>query len=516
MFMKCLLLASYLLLAYLPLWAQLDNTFSGNGKVTAKIAGQPTYGYDMVIQPDQNILVAGSFDYGATTGFAVMRFTPDGTLDQSFGSGGKVSLIFPNYIFGPVKVGLQSTKKIVLMGEFGLPNEGREAVLVRLTPNGALDLSFSPTGYIVIPEPIQAYAMAIQPDDKILVGGNGGPGLGVNIFRYSPDGVMDTQFGTNGLATVAGGSINGMCVGSGRIFTVGGGTGANWTQVSCFTSNGFPDPHFGSGGVTPVNANGHDVTSLSGVNVTADGFILAVGEFLPTGNNTHYRLLVVRLRPDGLLDPAFSGNGKLGVPFPSGSVFGTGVLMDFQGLIYAAGVVESAGGGVNKFGLCRVNMNGTLDTRFGDVGVLTTGWSGVYADANAIAQQSNGKIVLAGSAGAIAVARYNNPFIPPPPPVVTALDSGAVESERRANLGSATAVRVFPNPVRSMLKVQGLDVQGSAILLVRDAVGKTMMSVKVERQSEYSLDVHRLGAGMYFLEVVSGDGPKSFPFVKEP
>jgi hypothetical protein len=77
-------------------------------------------------------------------------------------------------------------------------------------------------------------------------------------------------------------------------------------------------------------------------------------------------------------------------------------------------------------------------------------------------------------------------------------------------------VRIFPNPVGSVLRVQGLDASGAINLVVRDAAGRTLMSVKLEQQNEYSLDVHRLAAGTYFLEVTTEGSRKSFPFVKVP
>jgi len=482
--------------------------------VLAKIGSFTTAGSDMLIQPDQNIVVAGYYDDGSTTGFAVMRFLPNGTLDPNFGSGGKVSIAFANYIFGSVKVGIQTTQKLVLMGEFGLPNEGREAVLVRLAADGSLDLGFSPTGYLVIPAPIQAYAMAIQADDKILVGGNGS-GNGVDVARYSADGVLDNTFGTNGLATLTGGPVNAMTVdGAGRIITVGGGGATAFTQVSCFTHTGFPDPQFGVGGVTPVSV-GNSPVFLDAVSMQTDGYILAAGQYLPSGTNTKYRFMIVRLRPDGSLDPGFSGNGKQNVAFPSASAFATAVLQDWQGFIYAAGIVEPTNGAVHTFGLCRLTVNGALDTRFGTIGVLTTGWSGQSANATAFAQQQNGKLVVAGYAGLYdAVARYNNPFVLSPPPFVTSSDPGSI-----SQLGSGlapTGLRVFPNPVRSLLHVQGLDAKSSTLLLVRDAAGNALMSVKLEQQSEYSLDVHRLEPGTYFLELTAEGGRKSFPFVKAP
>ena len=517
--MKNWLVAGLLLLACLPLRAQLDATFSGDGKVNANIGSFPTTGSDMLIQPDQNILVAGYYYDGSSVGIglALMRFTTVGTLDPNFGSGGKVSFIFPNRIAGVIKVGVQSTKNIVVLAAFQTGNTSSEPVLFRFTPNGSPDLTFSPTGYKILSSLVEATAIAIQTDDKILVGGGGGPGLGVNIYRYSPDGVLDTQFGNNGLATVAGAGITAMTIGSGRIVTVGHGVGGNWTQVSCFSSAGFPDANFGHGGVTPVNVNGNDETFLNGVFVTPDDFVLAVGLFIPAGTNTVQRFLIVRLRPDGLLDPSFAGNGKLGVPFPSSASFGESILQDWQGFIYAAGAVDPFGG-KEKFGICRVTVNGVLDTRFGTNGLFTFGWSGQDAGALAIAQQSNGKLVVAGDADAdgFAVARLNNPFVPPPPPVVTALDSSAVVGNRAVFGSAAGVVKLFPNPVTSMLRVQGLNAQGSTVLLVRDAGGKTLMSVKVEQQSEYSLDVHRLTAGTYFLELITGGRQAIFPFVKAP
>lgn len=95
----------------------LDNTFSLDGIVTTDF-GRSEYGFSVAIQPDGKIAVGGYTEYGgiSSSDFAIARYNADGTLDNSFGTNGKVTTDFVyGYDYG-YYAGIQPNGRIILAG----------------------------------------------------------------------------------------------------------------------------------------------------------------------------------------------------------------------------------------------------------------------------------------------------------------------------------------------------------------------------------------------------------------
>jgi uncharacterized delta-60 repeat protein len=131
-----------------------------------------------------------------------------------------------------------------------------------------------------------------------------------------------------------------------------------------------------------------------------DGKIIAVGaDEGHAGSN----FALARYNANGTLDTSFSGDGRQTSDF-GGFEEARGVALQADGKIVAVGAAGS------YFAIARYNSNGTLDTTFSGDGRQTTNFGGDFDQANAVALQSDGKIVVVGSGGpdtAFAVARYN-------------------------------------------------------------------------------------------------------------
>jgi uncharacterized delta-60 repeat protein len=167
--------------------------------------------------------------------------------------------------------------------------------------------------------------------------------------------------------------------------------------------DGTLDPTFGTNGKTTTSfTRGDDFAT--GVVVQADGKIVAAG--LAAGGDERFAL--ARYNTDGTLDATFSGDGKLVTNFTSGRDFAWDVAFQADGKIVAAGL--AAGGLRGSFALARYNPDGTLDTAFGGDGRVTTQLTALHDAATAVAVQSDGKVVVAGAAHDdtfFALARYN-------------------------------------------------------------------------------------------------------------
>jgi uncharacterized delta-60 repeat protein len=182
----------------------LDGTFGNAGMVTTQTGTGDYYGAanSVMVQPDGKIVLAG---LERSAGYAVVRYNPDGSLDPSFGSGGKVTT---SGGFG-YSAALQRDGKIIVAGYGGTTQQSFS--LARFNSNGSLDSSFGNGGKVTTPILSSAIGLsvALQPDGKIVEAGlaadpqSGNPAEYIALARYNTNGSLDSAFGTGGKLTTA-------------------------------------------------------------------------------------------------------------------------------------------------------------------------------------------------------------------------------------------------------------------------------------------------------------------------
>jgi len=161
----------------------LDKTF-GSAGTAASVASASA----LLLQSDGEIVIAGALTSkinaaSATNdlGFGIVRYSADGVLDQSFGSGGVVPVDFGTNapVSGAFAVAIQSNGDLVAAGAAaGAFFENKETSafgLTRLTSAGKLDTTFGSAGRVITSLASNAYSwvpsLAIQSDGKIVVAG---------------------------------------------------------------------------------------------------------------------------------------------------------------------------------------------------------------------------------------------------------------------------------------------------------------------------------------------------------
>jgi uncharacterized delta-60 repeat protein len=166
-----------------------DNSFDGDGQVITNINGHDIP-YGLALQPDGKIIVAGraSPDYNSNpANFALVRYNPNGSLDSTFDGDGRVSTSLGNSTVA-FDVLVQNDGKIVA-GGWALNPASNDITVARYLPNGALDTSFDGNGVAFTDIENRsdiAYAVALQADGKILVGGTSGTsGQNFVVARYN-------------------------------------------------------------------------------------------------------------------------------------------------------------------------------------------------------------------------------------------------------------------------------------------------------------------------------------------
>lgn len=174
----------------------LDSSFDGDGKLTTDFLQNADAAKAAALQPDGKILVAGeSYDISTSQDFAVARYNQNGSLDTTFGEGGKIRVHLGNTTgndYGRA-IALQSNGKILVGGVSGFIPNGEDFGLIRLNPNGTLDTNFGNGGKIITEfgdgARSVANAVLLQPDGKAVVAGWAAATLSFNadfaVARYN-------------------------------------------------------------------------------------------------------------------------------------------------------------------------------------------------------------------------------------------------------------------------------------------------------------------------------------------
>ena len=443
----------------------LDTSFGTGGIQTTPIGTGSDFAFAVAIQTDGKIVAAGQGTSGPSTVVAVARYTIDGALDPSFGTGGKQTTDIGAGIESAVGVAIQADGKIVVAG---ISSDGTnyDIAVVRYNTDGSLDTNadddplvhFDTDGIQTTPigagDDI-ATGIAIQTDGKIVIGGysDNGTNYDFAVVRYNTDGSLDTSFGTGGKQTTDIGAGNDVAEGvaiqsDGKIVTAGyslNGVDPDFAVVRYNTdgsldTNADDDPpvHFDTDGIqtTPIGA-GYDLARA--VVIQTDQKIVAGGT---TDNGTNYDFALVRYNTDGSLDTSFGTGGKQTTPIGAGDGSALEVVIQTDGKIVAAGQGTN---GTIDFAVVRYNPNGSLDTSFGTGGKQTTPIGALDDRAYTVAIQANGNIVVAGASNNgtnydIALVRYlgaSAPINPPAniaPPTITG--TATVSSTLTCNPGT--------------------------------------------------------------------------------
>jgi uncharacterized delta-60 repeat protein len=372
----------------------LDGSFGRGGKTTPPVAGVANA---LAIQKNGELVAAGGS--GSDLDFALVRYNANGSLDTSFGRGGKVTTpIGGSNGAHASALAIQKDGKLLVAGSGG----GGGFALARYNANGSLDTSFGRGGIVTTPGSGPAAALAIQKDGKLVAAASSNGGFA--LVRYNANGSLDTSFGSGGKVTTpgAGGEAIALAIQKdGKLVTAGGGSHGGFALVR-YNANGTLDGSFGRVGIVTTPTG--DASALA---IQKGGKLVAAGS-----SNGDFAL--VRYHANGTLDGSFGGSGKVTTPISTGDVVfsadgNSGVLdvdvayalaIQQDGKLVAAG---QAGAGSSMFGpllgdfaLVRYNANGTLDTSFGRGGIVTTPIASDESGARALAIQQDGKLVAAG------------------------------------------------------------------------------------------------------------------------
>jgi uncharacterized delta-60 repeat protein len=355
----------------------------------------------------------------ANLALASAAYSQPGQLDATFGGDGRVTT---NVTAGgdfAADVVVQTDGKIVVAGGARWERDGRFALL-RYNADGTLDTTFSGDGKVTTnftPRLDAAWGLAIQSDGKIVVAGDAGLRSGDSRFavaRYNTDGTLDSTFGGDGKVTTqftrADDPVAGIALQADGKIVVSGGAAWNTRHANFalarYNVDGALDASFGGDGkVTTDFTRRNDV--VLDLALQPDGKIVAVGIAGSDGSNPNFA--IARYEVGGTLDASFSGDGKVKTDFTAGYDQAEAVAVQPDGRLVVGGATAGLGG---RFVVARYDVGGALDSTFNGGGLAATNFTRHDDFAFGLALQADGNIVLAGGSGwggsnpEVALARY--------------------------------------------------------------------------------------------------------------
>ncbi|MBP7477046.1 MAG: T9SS type A sorting domain-containing protein [Chitinophagales bacterium] len=295
----------------------LDSSFSGDGIQFTDFNSSDDEAFNLAILPDGKIIVVG-YTYKSNltlNDYAIAKYNSDGSLDNTFGTSGKVITDIDDDIAKFIKV--MSDGKFFVGGNI---STNPRFTLAKYNSNGTLDLSFNTTGYIetdlssISSENLEANSMVIQTDNKIVVCGteiSGSTQKGIYV-RYLANGKQDSTYGTNGVVFF--GKSFPL---TNRLLTSNSILVENNSIVSCMTnsgklaiikinSNGKVDSSFGLNGIGRMKWGSNGGRALTR---QTDGKFIVVGDNYNALNPNISGFLISRFNSNGGIDSTFSGDG---------------------------------------------------------------------------------------------------------------------------------------------------------------------------------------------------------------
>jgi uncharacterized delta-60 repeat protein len=327
---------------------RFDRGFGDGGRVRIDLGGAD-YGFAVAITPGDGVVVAGRRTAAGVDRMFALRLDPSGAPVATFGTGGVALVGFGWRLQSAAAVAITRFGRVVL-GGYTSNGTGIRSAVARLLVDGSLDPSFGTGGRVVLDVSLggeQVNGLVILPKGRIVAAGSADAGSqpSFSLFRLLPDGHLDTAFGTRGITRTnlsAGADVGRAVVRTpdGHLAVAGfasdGGAG-DWGIVR-YGPGGRRDPTFGSGGEVLLRFSAA-LDEATGV-AAAGAMLIVVGRIHRAGGDDAG---VVRLRAGGARDPSFGAAGVVRIDLRGAGGPARAVAVQPDGRIVAAGTAWRGG-----------------------------------------------------------------------------------------------------------------------------------------------------------------------------
>lgn len=562
----------------------LDRTFGDTGVVISPINNGGLS--SISLQNNGKIIAAGGSATGNRFGFTLSRYLSNGTLDSSFGTEG-ISFI-NNYSEIYSAIVLNDNSIIAT----GIDDADNNIIIAKYNENGNLDSTFGDSGqahesFKGVDATLGA-AIKVQQDGKIVIAGladfidaDGAYEPQILTARFNADGSVDKNFAGKGYVLLKGKIANALLIQPDGKIIIGGNTGVMESFITArYLPDGSLDENYGVNGVVTTHLD-HHTSYANALALQADGKIIAAG----TKDDGDRNMLAVRYLTDGSVDESFGNNGFANPIFKNGSE-AKSVLLQPDGKIILSGWSNN----FSNFAMARLDSNGTVDSSFGENGLVVTD-IGPNERSTASALQPDGKIILGGTdyTTNFTLARYNNDIQNKNPIArikkwiehhilhwqnIQGLNNTAyytIESSNNATSGfkqiagvqssaanniysyilpsnpsfvqarnyyrinainkkgaiivssiiedteaEDAAISVYPNPVKNVLHIQGLNENMKYEIRITNEKGNVFAKASANKVNSYNFNVQNLRNGIYYAAIISSSNkPLLLKFIKE-
>lgn len=421
------------------------------------------------------------------------RHNADGTPDNGFGNSGLVELTFGNTT-GYVYSCLQATNTSLFLAG---ASDGK-AALHFLNPDGSYNISFGTGGKLLIDFGAGNGARI----DKILSYPNGvilgigsvynGTDFDFMAVRVNPGGDLDASFGNGGKVIVNVGGYNDFAMdggfqSDGKIVLSGysnSSSGVSRFSAIRLNTNGSLDESFANGGKW-MYMLGNNYNNIEGLAIQEDDKIVL-------GGFKDDEMITFRLKADGTLDNSFQGNGYVITDFNGNAERAFDVEVQGDGKILTAGWITTDFG-TNQYAVCRHNPDGSPDISFNGNGQFTyeMGLGGSWI--NQILMQYDNKLILCGLSS-LTFGGFSQ---------FSLLQLTDLSLSDKVQPVTSGEVVCYPNPVNDELYIVQPGKGSLDMIRIIDVHGKQLMEMKY---TGMPVNTHDLPAGVYLLELLSGEG----------
>lgn len=326
-----------------------DTSFGANGVVYTNIPGSSGSpigrATGIEVQNDGKLVLTGYAKFSGQERVVLLRYNSNGSLDSSFGTGGiVVTDVVPSNNSRGKKVVTQPDGKILVVGY-----AASRLFVARYTTDGTLDDTFGSGGTAVISESSTfGNSIELQPDGRILAGGNAAGGSpGYLLARFNPDGSPDTTWNGDGILHIGSASVpppDGGIIAlavqrDGRVVALG-----QSNILYSFTADGSLDTSFDGDGsriALPGSSDPFDMTLSAGGRIT----VVGSSQYTFSGSGGPLLYLVARYLGDGSPDQSLDGDGFVMIDATNVNDGALSVTKDPFGRIVIGG--HSAGGTVH-------------------------------------------------------------------------------------------------------------------------------------------------------------------------
>lgn len=493
----------------------LDIGFNTDGKVTTDLGGNFNHCYSIALQANGKILIAGTSNFGNNNEFVLLRYENNGLLDNTFNSDGKVITQIGNNNDIGRAIAVQPDGKILMAG-YSDNGSNYDFALVRYNINGLPDSTFGNHGMVTTAigngDDI-GYALAIQPDGKILVAGYSANNMNNDfaLVRYNTDGVLDISFNSDGKVTTDfGNNDKGWSVviqTDGKILVAGVaeiGPGNDFA-LARYDTAGLLDNTFDADGKVTTDFGNFD--EGRSVTIQPDGKIVVAG-YTWDAINSRLDYALTRYNPNGQLDNNFNNDGKI-ITDLGGDAQGRSVIVQPDGKIVVVG--HSHNGIDFDFSLVRYHINGIVDSVFGINGIVRTDFGNGNDWGESVILQPDGKILVAGytwngTTFDMGVAKY-----------ISGLNVGIIGFSDHDNI-----TLVYPNPINTSALLEFELIANDRVdIILYDMNGRLVQYfsrseylLKGQHKVELSFNTS-IEPGNYLLAIRNSMGGQSIRIVKQ-